>query len=531
MDLRQTFPLKYYINLGRREDRRREVLNEFLDHGLEDVKRWPAVDGRRVRDWHGYENAGRYALALTDRQILREARRRKAPAVLIFEDDVVLHPEFQLRTDALELPSDWGIFYFGCQHTKQPIPAGPGLVRVTQALDTHALGIRAPYFQRVMSELTGIRGSKPGSMKASDQILARLAEEIPVYAAYPNLAWQRVTKSDLIAKNYSSYCLTGEQRANMRVMEGFPAICLGGRPWVGCEMSGVTEKIYFDSAGKSVPPESRVRREGVPANWHQFLTGKKIAFLFLTRGDLTQPQVWREYFGSAPDHVSIFTHAKHPDELKSGVLENQRVLEPIPTRWGDISLVQASVNLLMAALENSANEWFILLSESCAPIKPLSHLMRELRYEPQARMYWQTLEEIQAATPDKARRIGNLPSVTPAHCRFHSQWWLLNREVAEAVTEDDFCPHFSEVFAPDELYFGTVLRMKGYPLETRMVRKNITRVSWTGRDTPHPEIFDHVDRRLAAEFALSECNFARKFSISCNLTEWGLHVGGVDGAP
>jgi hypothetical protein len=80
------------------------------------------------------------------------------------------------------------------------------------------------------------------------------------------------------------------------------------------------------------------------------------------------------------------------------------------------------------------------------------------------------------------------------------------------------------VAAPDEMYFGTVLRMKGYPLDERVLKRDITKVSWTGANSPHPVTYSKLTRSQASDFATSECYFARKFSPGCNLAEWGLHL-------
>lgn len=114
MNFEQTFPLQFYINLNHRDDRRRSVLNMLLSHGLERVERFPAIDGRNVRNARGHWSGGRYALSLTQMLCLREARRRKAPAVMLFEDDMVLHPEFHARLAGIELPEDWVSFILGC---------------------------------------------------------------------------------------------------------------------------------------------------------------------------------------------------------------------------------------------------------------------------------------------------------------------------------------------------------------------------------------------------------------------------------
>jgi GR25 family glycosyltransferase involved in LPS biosynthesis len=88
MNIEETFPARYWINLGRREERRFETEWQLERAGIT-AERFPAVDARFVRKNRGYENAGRYALALSQRLAIRKAMLAGADAVLILEDDVV----------------------------------------------------------------------------------------------------------------------------------------------------------------------------------------------------------------------------------------------------------------------------------------------------------------------------------------------------------------------------------------------------------------------------------------------------------
>jgi GR25 family glycosyltransferase involved in LPS biosynthesis len=154
MNFEEAFPLRFLINLGRREDRWHAVEAKLEKAGIV-TERFTAVDAARKPDSagpvldlplpvRGYESAGRYALALTQRLALRKVAQRKAPAVLLLEDDVVFHPNFRALIATVELPEEWGIFYLGCAHARKPEWAGSRAVRVREAADTHAVAIRAP---------------------------------------------------------------------------------------------------------------------------------------------------------------------------------------------------------------------------------------------------------------------------------------------------------------------------------------------------------------------------------------------------
>ncbi len=190
MNLDTDFPLKFYLNLNKQDDRRRKVLNALLDHDMPDVERLPAMDGRWVKDSRGYCSGTRYAQALTHKMAVWRARQRKAPAVLVFEDDVVFAKELRARLWEIELPEDWGMFFLGCQHLERPEVAGPGLVRCHRTWDMHAYAVNARYYNTVMHILTATKGHPAKGAMTCDTQLQLIQKEVPCYAAWPNLAWQ-----------------------------------------------------------------------------------------------------------------------------------------------------------------------------------------------------------------------------------------------------------------------------------------------------------------------------------------------------
>ena len=43
----------------------------------------------------------------------------------------------------------------------------------------------------------------------------------------------------------------------------------------------------------------------------------KIAFLFLTIGDVFHPKLWEDYFLECPQKASIYVHPKYPKQVSS----------------------------------------------------------------------------------------------------------------------------------------------------------------------------------------------------------------------
>ncbi|MDB6136646.1 MAG: glycosyl transferase [Verrucomicrobiales bacterium] len=206
MDLDREIPFKVCFHQPRREDRRRQASEMFRMHGLR-VRRWPGADAARIRHTRGFASTRQRAYFLSALLAIREARRREQ-ALLIFEDDVVLHDDFRDRVSELQPPDDWGILYFGCLHVSPPEKIAPNLLRVTRAMDMHAVAIRSCWFH------TLLRGLRPSALKRTspfDVLFSDLHGVIPTYAAWPNLAWQRESHSDIAGRQYSNYSTDGRQ--------------------------------------------------------------------------------------------------------------------------------------------------------------------------------------------------------------------------------------------------------------------------------------------------------------------------------
>lgn len=500
MTLDEAFPLKFMINLGRRADRRSEVEWQLLQAGIE-AERFPAVDARFVKSARGYENKGRYALALTQRLAVREAKRRGAEAVLLLEDDVLFHPNLHQLFGRLEVPDDWGIFYLGGAHECDPQVISPGVVRTFHGVDTHAIAIHHRAYDEVIAVLDLMpevrRGENP--MAASDRVMARLHGKIPTYAAFPNLAWQAEAESDLIGEKYSLYSKNGTYKKEIQKSRAL-----------------LNEMV---TGWKTPPPP-------------------KLGLLFLTRGEVNHPEIWREWLQGGEkqgDHelggserasgnlsstqARIFSHPKDLEAIAGGFLEGTAISERHETGWGSVSLVRASLALLKEALKDESLTHFVLLSESCVPVKPLGEILRRLKHDsrPQFRpLSWER-------SPKRFRLKASANQKIPKELwRFHLQWWLLDRTCALMVTKNDYTHLVEDMFAPDEGYFGTVLALEGYPLDDFIISANPTWTKWE-KEAGSPNSHLKMERDHLAEIVNNQTLFARKFPPGADIGSYGLH--------
>jgi hypothetical protein len=214
MNIHELFKRRVFISRVARQDRRDTLLVRLAAIGINDAIWFPAIEHELFKsDTRGFVSLAKRSCAVGKRLILREAGFCNAPSLLFLEDDVIFHPNFAAQVKFLQLPKDWGLFYFGCQHIEAPEWRSPGVVRVSRALDMHAVAIRSEYYLRVRAAMRGGgKGKKGGSY--SDYSLSALHKSIPTYAAYPNLAWQAADYSDDTGKFHSHYLEDGTQKWN-----------------------------------------------------------------------------------------------------------------------------------------------------------------------------------------------------------------------------------------------------------------------------------------------------------------------------
>lgn len=249
----------------------------------------------------------------------------------------------------------------------------------------------------------------------------------------------------------------------------------------------------------------------------------QVAFLFLTRGDLHHRAIWEEYLGQADHRARVLAHTKDTRLLsEDSFLGDAQIAQKVKTGWGELSLVHATLALLRAALEDGDTTHFVLVSESCVPVRPFEDLRTNLRRDDRSRMHVWSLDEVRrGGNMEKTRRLEQLSGISIEHANFQSQWMCLSREDALIVTAKDWTPSFEHVYAADECYFATVLAASGKPPWEAVANRPITWMNWRGG--AHPQEFHKVPPRVAAQIAESGCYFARKFPLGSDIAKWNLH--------
>lgn len=250
----------------------------------------------------------------------------------------------------------------------------------------------------------------------------------------------------------------------------------------------------------------------------------QIAFLVLSRGDVNHPQIWRDYLAQSEGSAKIYAHCKDIDSLGAdSFLLPHLIEEQIPTEWASASLVEATLALIHAAHKDSSITHFILVSESCVPVRPYAELINSLRLDARSRMTITPWTEMRKYHVLKAQRLENLPTIRKEVAHFQDQWMCLSRADVDTCLKKNWLPEFANVFAADEAFFATVLAASGKPPLQYVINRPVTWTKWMEHEA-HPVTFHKVPKSIIAEISESGCFFARKFAPNSDIGSYRLHL-------
>ena len=88
---------------------------------------------------------------------------------------------------------------------------------------------------------------------------------------------------------------------------------------------------------------------------------KKVAFLNLSYNSFNKNDVWKSFFDQGDQNS--FNLYIHPKDDFQCVFSDYFIDNRVETAWGHFSLVEATIELMKAALEDEDNEYFTLIRE------------------------------------------------------------------------------------------------------------------------------------------------------------------------
>jgi hypothetical protein len=262
-----------------------------------------------------------------------------------------------------------------------------------------------------------------------------------------------------------------------------------------------------------------------------------VAFLFLTNSDLVFAPLWEKFFAGHHGLLNLYVHAD-PSTVFT--------LPPTPSFRGRIirgnkATARASATLISAArrllatalLDDPANQFFALLSQSCVPLHPFPALYRTLVTDNNAgagrhrhRSFIEILDS-ESTLPARYRARGDdamLPEVPYGSFRVGSQFFVLAKRHAIMVVRDrklwnkfkaPCLVKEKNSCYPEEHYFPTLLDMQD---PHGCAKYTLTRVNWTDAVDGHPhtyqpeEVSGDLIRDLRKSNGTYSHMFARKFA-------------------
>lgn len=160
-----------------------------------------------------------------------------------------------------------------------------------------------------------------------------------------------------------------------------------------------------------------------------------ISLLFLTYSNISHIDKFDNLF----EHCNVYIHPKYPDQLNSN-LKKYVIPNLVETKWGDKSIITATIELLKEAFKNNQNRWFILCSEDIYPLVDYNELNTYLNQQQYS------IFDVMDAKVNKT-----------------SQFWALTRDDVSKIlsNKDKWDAVFKSVpnkKAFDELFFLNVLK-------------------------------------------------------------------------
>ncbi|XP_024959785.1 uncharacterized protein LOC112500517 [Cynara cardunculus var. scolymus] len=222
----------------------------------------------------------------------------------------------------------------------------------------------------------------------------------------------------------------------------------------------------------------------------------KIAFMFLSPGSLPVERLWDKFFQGHEGRFSIHIHASKVKPVHSSRYFQNREIRSDKVDWGKISMVDAEKRLLANALKDPSNQHFVLLSDSCVPLRDFDYVYNYLMY---ANVSF--IDSFEDPGPHGSGRYSDLmlPEVEKKFFRKGAQWFTLKRQHAIIVMADRlYYTKFRDYCRPgmdgrncyaDEHYLPTFFHMFD---PTGIANWSVTHVDWSERKW-HPKSYVQKD--------------------------------------
>lgn len=162
-------------------------------------------------------------------------------------------------------------------------------------------------------------------------------------------------------------------------------------------------------------------------------TVPKVAFMFLTPGTLPFEKLWHTFFQGHEGKFSVYVHASKEKPIHVSPYFVGRDIHSEPVTWGRISMVEAERRLLANALLDPDNQHFVLLSDSCIPVRRFDFVYNYLLLTSVSFID----SYVDTGPHGNGRYVERmLPEVEKKDFRKGSQWFSMKRQHALIIMAD-----------------------------------------------------------------------------------------------
>lgn len=133
---------------------------------------------------------------------------------------------------------------------------------------------------------------------------------------------------------------------------------------------------------------------------------------------------------------NIYIHKK---EEFTGQFRQFCIQDEVETKWGFISIVQATLNLFKTAFQNEDNKYFVLLSDKCIPLYNPHNLYERITQINNNMLLYMKENHI-----PRYKSLAKKEFFDQDTFKRQSQWMLLKRDTVKFLIENDYTYIFGD---------------------------------------------------------------------------------------
>ena len=158
-----TYDKIYIINLKRREDRKKQVIEQLEKFNIKDYEFIEAVDGqdveiqklfRKLKDKKNPTDigaVGHLGCLLSHEKVYKKAQKDKVNSFMVLEDDIILKDNFLERLDKIRVP-EWECIYLGAPLEQKKL-FFDGWVKHSKFSTTHGMIIKSSIIKYLLETI------------------------------------------------------------------------------------------------------------------------------------------------------------------------------------------------------------------------------------------------------------------------------------------------------------------------------------------------------------------------------------------